>query len=361
MAETHTNPVYCADSKSQPSCGNIADVISAAEQGKNVRLAYDFGGSSIFLTSISRLEVDHGSCGVVGQTPWKIGRLASTGKYSSPYYWFITLFDSMSTRVVTRWYVGKHSPKSGSSQSLHTYWNVESCWDLVFLHSANGEHLIGSKKNLIELILQGRRVRLVFGPYSMEADNVVIDDDNVTAQLLSQIDTPTARTFTTGDAVWKWVRLSSDGTYAVDLYDIGSSNMNARITSTIQAAWVVESRVWRRVLSTDSIGDEIIGSKLDLKQAVSAGSRLRCVVLLQLTSTVVVTADNIQINVDGNIAAQVFRLISFDANGTSNFIPFWRILIITTNGEMKETRWTVGEHVQRGDVVSRVRIKWFVD
>ncbi|OWF34499.1 hypothetical protein KP79_PYT03434 [Mizuhopecten yessoensis] len=341
MAETHTNPVYCADSKSQPSCGNIADVISAAEQGKNVRLAYDFGGSSIFLTSISRLEVDHGSCGVVGQTPWKIGRLASTGKYSSPYYWFITLFDSMSTRVVTRWYVGKHSPKSGSSQSPHTYWNVESCWDLVFMHSANGEHLIGSKKTLIELILQGRRVRLVFGPYSMEADNVVIDDDNVTAQLLSQIDTPTARTFTTGDAVWKWVRLSSDGTYAVDLYDIGSS----RITSTIQAACVVESRVWRMVLSTDSIGDEIIGTKLDLKQAVSAGSRLRCVVLLQLTSTVVVTADNIQINV----------------NGTSNFIPFWRILIITTNGEMKETRWTVGEHVHRGDVVSRVRIKWFVD
>ncbi|XP_069122600.1 uncharacterized protein [Argopecten irradians] len=360
-SQQRPNPLYCTDSTFEPTCNNVADIISTSEQGMSIKVAYHFGTPAYYLNSIHRLEVDSGSCRLVAQMPWKIGKSASSGRYYTPLYWYIALIDTEAIRTVTRWYIGDHTFNSESTGTLlYTEWFVDTCWALVFSHGVNGEPLSGSKETLTELILQGRRVQVVFGPYTMEADNVIIDNDIVTAQLLGQIDTLTATSFKPGKAEWKWVRISSNGKYNVDLYDIGASQKKGQSTSTVQVSWVIESRVWRLVLRTDSFGNDVIGSKAFLKRALKEGSRLRCVIYEQPTVKLVVTADNIEMSVDDNIAAQVFRLISFDDSDTA-FIPFWRILLITTKGELKETRWTVGEHQHRGNVVNHVQIDWFVD
>ncbi|OWF44947.1 hypothetical protein KP79_PYT18118 [Mizuhopecten yessoensis] len=359
------NPTYCNLADGSPTCGNVRDLIYAVEEGMSVRVLTNPGRIKQFIFSAHRVEVLRDKCGIASQTVWRVA--SKTGLYdfsqwfTTTFYWFVTLKSSSGTKEVSRPHIGSAtSDRQSFSDTTDNYWFIDYCWDHVFSQNSSGVATLGSKQELLNMMFKGRRVRIVFDGYAMGADNIVIQNDIITAQLLGQVVSKTETLQLPGNVISKLVRISTNGEIFTDLYQLGTSLKMGSNRSTIAASWFVDTRLWRLVLGTDLNGLAIVGSKLDLRKAIHAGSRLRCVVKKSPTESLFITADNIEENTDGNMAAQFFRLVEFDDNDIS-FLPFWRILILTTNGEMKETRWTVGEHENRGDIVSKVAIDWFVD
>ncbi|XP_069105841.1 uncharacterized protein [Argopecten irradians] len=355
------NPVYCNHGDGSSACGNMTDLYNAAEKGADIRMVGNPHGSLNSLLSADRVEFVSTGCGIASQTFWKVTSSSGPEWATRTFYWYMTLTSSFGSREVSRPHIGAGTANWQTfSSTAEIDWFVDYCWILSFSHENNGDATVGSKQELIDMIRHGRKVRIMFDGYVMDADNVVIDNDNITVQLLSQAVSETETKQKVGPVISKLVRISTSGRMYTDLYQRGTSQKMGGNKYTTSASWFVDTRKWRLVLTTDSSGSAIEGLKSDLLDAVRAGSRLRCIVKLSPTEILSVTVDNIQVNTDGNIAAQFFRLMQFDDNDPS-FIPFWRILILTTNGEMKETRWTLGEHEHRGDSVSYVDIEWFVD
>ncbi|XP_069107189.1 uncharacterized protein [Argopecten irradians] len=358
------NPVYCNLRDGSSACGNMTDLFNAVEKGADIRMVQSPHGSSIFIFSADRVEFVMSGCGIASQTFWRVtSQVGSSDSWAwgHPFYWVMMLFSSFGSKEVSRPHLGADTAsKQTFSSSADIDWFADYCWILSFSHGNNGDAFVGSKQELIDMIKQGRKVRIMFDGYVMDADNIIINNDSITAQLLSQAVSESETKQKVGPVISKLVRISTSGEIYTDLYQRGTSQKMGDTKSTTASSWFVDTRKRRLLLITDSIGSPIEGSKSDLLDAVRAGSRLRCIVKLSPTEILSVTVDNIQVNTDGNIAAQFFRLMEFDDNDPS-FIPFWRILILTTNGKMKETRWTHGEHEHRGDSVSYVDIEWFVD
>ncbi|XP_069105654.1 uncharacterized protein [Argopecten irradians] len=367
LKQTHsqTNPVYCNHANRSRTCGSQSDLYKAAADGAGIKMLENRSGISNYLYPAERVEFINSICGIASQIYWRVGSVIGLTDfsewYTNPFYWFVALKSSSGSKEVSRPFIG--SGLSGIqtfSSTCDNDWFADYCWILSFSHGNNGEAIVGSKQDLINMIKQGRKVRIMFDGYVMDADNIIINNGNIIAQLLSQSISQTETNQRVGAVISKLVRISTSGEMYTDLYQRGTSQKMGDTKSTTASSWFVDTRKRRLLLITDSIGSAIEGSKSDLLDAVRAGSRLQCIVKLSPTEILSVTVDNIQVNTDGNIAAQFFRLMEFDDNDP-RFIPFWRILILTTNGEMKETRWTHGEHEHRGDSVSYVDIEWFVD
>ncbi|XP_069105827.1 uncharacterized protein [Argopecten irradians] len=359
------NPVYCNHGDGSSACGYMTDLFNAAEKGADIRMVENPHESSNFIFSADRVEFISTGCGIASQSFWRVTSKSGRSDFSEwdtqPFYWYMTLSSSFGSREVSRPHIGADTAHSQRfSVSAEINWFVDYCWILSFSHGNNGDAFVGSKQELIDMIRHGRKVRIMFDGYVMDADNIIINNDSITAQLLSQAVSESETIQKEGAVISKLVRISTSGEIYTDLYQRGTSQNIGQGQSNTAASWFVDTRNWGLVLTTDSSGSAIEGTKSYLLDAVRAGSRLRCIVKLSPTEILSVTVDNIQVNTDGNIAAQFFRLMEFDDNDPS-FIPFWRILILTTNGEMKETRWTLGEHEHRGDSVSYVDIEWFVD
>ncbi|XP_033753113.1 uncharacterized protein LOC117336610 [Pecten maximus] len=365
QTDSQVNPVYCNHANGSSTCGSLYDLFKAAEEGAGIRMLENRSGTSNYIYSADRIELTDDSCGIASQTVWRVGSLLGLSDfsqwYTSPFYWFVVLKSSFGSKEVSRPSIGAGTILTQSfANTCDNNWFADYCWTHSFSHGKNGDETLGSKQELLDMINQGRRVRIVFDSYAMNADNIAINNGIVTAQLLSQVVSSTETQQNVGNVISKLVRISTNGDIFTDLYHRGTSLKAGYDKSTTAAQWFVDTRQWRLVLGTGTSGSAIEGSKLDLAKAVRAGSRLRCIVKLSATERLIVTADNIEVSTDGNVAAQVFRLMEFDDNDT-NFIPFWRILILTTNGEMKETRWTIGEHQHRGDNVANHPMDWYVD
>ncbi|OWF38053.1 hypothetical protein KP79_PYT12806 [Mizuhopecten yessoensis] len=354
------NPIYCNQASGLMSCGSKRNLLSAVKKGKSIKLWFNSGLPST--ASLQRLEIDTqaNDCNVIGQAVFRIGVSMSSTTFALPLYWWHAMFSTLGTAKITRWYIGENLKKADSVSAYDLAWYVDVCWSFAFMHSDNGIQISGSVESLEAHILVGRRVRVLFDSYTMEADNVLISNTRlITAQFLSQMDTSTSMTFSAG--YWKWVRISTDGSFFTDIYQMGSSTKVSSSVTSITASWFVERRGWNRILVTSPNGTVMEGSKTDLVLEIRHGSRLRCAVVFDINDTLVFTADNIEIHSDGNVAAQMFRYLQFDDGTLGSSVPYWRIMLVCTTGKLQESRWTVGEHVKRGEVLHDVTTYWFVD
>ncbi|OWF39075.1 hypothetical protein KP79_PYT03925 [Mizuhopecten yessoensis] len=362
--ESLPNPVYCNTKTSPSTCGDLVNLTTAVKHGFEIRLSTVAGTQEMYSYCPSRVEMQlsSGNCKVVGQMFWKAGGYGGSGldfRFFDPLYWWIRLYSTGGTYPATRWYIGDYSLRKQTTSTAANDWFVDHCWMFSYSHTAAGNPEFGSLQTLVKFLLLGRRVRIVFDSVAMEADAIMIEGDMVLAQLVSQIETQTPITFPSNTAHFKLIRLSTNGTFLADIYNLGSSTRVQQDKLVSAASWIIETRQWILVLRTDENGVALTGSKSNLEQAIRAGSRLRCLVNIDSLKRLIMTVDNTDVDTDGNVAAQFFRLIEF--GNSAAFVPYWRITILTTNGEMKETHWTLGENVNRGNTVASVAIDWFVD
>ncbi|XP_033743577.1 uncharacterized protein LOC117329653 [Pecten maximus] len=353
----HLNPVYHHLANGLMVGGSKGNIISSVKRGKSIKIWLNINMLPS-VTSLQRLEVD--DCDVVGQNIFRVGVNLNPLKFMTPLYWWNALVSTLGSVLKSRWYIGEHIHKSNSVSSYDLAWYVDVCWSLAFVHSATGTEISGNIGNLKAHILIGRRVRVLFDSYTMEADNIFISNNNIiTAQFLSQMDTQQPMVFSDGH--WKWVRISTDGSFLTDIYEMGSSTKISNSAMSSGASWFVQRREWIQMLVTSSNGTVVQGTKTALVEAIRQGSSLRCVIHFETNDTLVFTADNIEISNDGNVAAQLFRYIQFSDDKFGTFVPYWRIMLMCTTGKLQESRWTVGEHVKRGENVYDVGTHWFVD
>ncbi|XP_060078516.1 uncharacterized protein LOC132558014 [Ylistrum balloti] len=355
------NPIYSHQANGLISKGSKETLVSAVKRGKRIKLFVD--SQLPCITSLQRLEINAqmGDCNIIAQNIFRIGVKMYSNALSIPLYWWNALFSTLGEVKISRWYIGSHVHKSDTGTAYDMAWYVDECWGFAFMYSNDGSVLSGSIEILKANILAGRRVRVLFDSYSIEADNILLSNNTqvVTGQFLNQLDTSSPMVFSAGQ--WKWVRLSTDGSVMTDIYELGSSAKISNSAMLSSASWFVERRKWREVLVTSPNGTALVGSKSALVQAVRQGSTLRCVVVFSNDDTLVFTADNIEIHTDGNVAAQLFKYIEFGDVNDGMFIPYWRIMLVCTTGKVQESRWTVGEHEKRGEVLHNSVTSWFVD
>lgn len=291
-----------------------------------------------------RLQFDQ-SIQITGQLNWNIA--LSGIVFNREPYWLFYLMSTNGIFSVTRYYMGEHRLIRTSSNSIGYSWYVDMHWSLVHNSSFH------TTDNIRSRIITGHRIRIVYDKYALEADNVVIATSGlITAQLLNNMDTSSQTQFTGG--WWRWVIIKSDGTVQTHVQEVGSTTkISESIQTGITSSWFAETRHWTLAVSLST--GVLSGSLAQLKEAIRAGSTVRCVITYPSGEILAVTADNVEISSTGQVAAVVFRYINFEAT------PYWRILLISTHGTVTEFKWRVGEHVYLGTSVSQAKIDWFVD
>ncbi|XP_069129245.1 uncharacterized protein [Argopecten irradians] len=349
------NPVYYHRPDGTRLQGSLRNLLTSLQRGKSIRTSL---GIVKAFSSHERLERDN--CNVVGQTVFRLGLEPSSLDIVIPGYWRSVLYSTTGPAEMTRWNIGEHVYQYDSPIYLDLKWFVDVCWGLALIHSDSGKALSGSFESLKAHILNGRRIRIQFYQFIMEADNIVISDNGhiITAQFLSQMDTTEPMVFAAGH--WKWIRLSTDGSIRTDIYEMGSSIFIRNSVASTAASWFVQRRQWVTALVTSSTGSVINGSKTDLANAIRNGSSLRCVVHFDNNDILAFTADHIEVK-DGEVAAQLIRYIQFEDGSIPGFMPSWKLTVVCTNGKFKQSRWVVGEHTTYGEKQFNVNTTWLVD
>ncbi|XP_069129244.1 uncharacterized protein [Argopecten irradians] len=346
------NPVYYHRPDGTRLQGSLINLRTSLQRGKSIKTSI----SSRTVSSYERLERDN--CNVVGQTVFRLGLVPVSLDIAIPAHWLPTLYSTTGSFKVMRWNIGEHVHKFDTSIPSYHKWFVDVCWGLALKNSDSGATLSGSFGSLKAHILNGRRIRVQFDQFTMEADNIVISGSKTTAQLLSQLDTTEPMVFAAGH--WKWVRLSTDGSILTDIYEMGSAAYIRNSIASTAASWFVQRRQWATALVTSSTGTVINGSKTDLANAIRNGSSLRCVVHFDNNDILAFTADHIEVK-DGDVAAQLIRYIQFEDQSIPGFMPCWKLTVVCTNGKYKQSRWVVGEHTTYGEKQFNVKTTWLVD
>lgn len=280
-------------------------------------------------------------------------------------YWWYSIWSSDGLLDQSSWSVGVHKNVSTASSHVAMNWFADTCWMSAFKHDKSGKSLSGAVEYLRSSALSGHRVKLVIGNYSVEADNLVIRRNKISAQLLAQSASSDLQTF--GSSInWYWQHIATDGTVETVQYDVSGSTPSTIPTSTASVNWYIDSRTWNHVLSTSKRGLATSGSKSNLVTAIRQGSNLRIAIKYAADNISVLQADNVEISPQGNdIGAQMVRLVSYSVDGTPNRVfenkPHRQFVIATTKGEVSYSNWEVGTH-QPSEVESQYAdIDWFTN
>ncbi|CAG2184451.1 unnamed protein product [Mytilus edulis] len=272
------------------------------------------------------------------------------------------------SRDISRWSIGEHKDRGHTTDKLPMIWLADTCWSLAYEHDEHGESIDGSLDYLRSAILNGKRVRLHYhSGYLIEADELIIRNGHVTAQVLGHVSN-SGKTFHS-DAYWYWENVATTGAVETVRYNIGSHTSRGKTNYRQRIKWFIDTRPWKHVFSNSASGKSIHGSKTTLIQEVKAGKMVRFTVKSashpQSHHVSVLNADNIGINKDEkDVGAQHIRSIGYKKNGpfnvsfTSN--PYWNFLIASTTGKIDESKWTVGIHETQGRKISKAAIDWFV-
>lgn len=136
-------------------------------------------------------------------------------------------------------------------------------------------------------------------------------------------------------------------------------------TSRLTVKWFVDTRRWKQLLLNDQSGNELRGSRGDLVQAVKAGADVRCV-QVNKANVYAYKAENLAVSPDGkHVAAQAINSVSMEAANPNEMKiqsnAYWWFTIVSATGLREMSRWTVGEHIDRGHTSDKVGQKWFVN
>jgi hypothetical protein len=217
-------------------------------------------------------------------------------------------------------------------------------------------------KALILAIQSGRRIRIqlpTLNHYTTEADNLSILKGQVTAQALKHVSKASLETFQ-DNAYWYWLMVSTTGTVRETRYNVGSHVNRGTTKSSYATNWFADTRPWKLTFIHNSAGHGIHGSRSNVVDAVRRGASVR---LVQADGAYAFPAQNLVIN-GVDVAAGTLNSVSMSAASDSTMViqpnAYWWFTIVTTAGDRDMSRWTVGEHQNRGHTQDRVGLKWFV-
>lgn len=140
-----------------------------------------------------------------------------------------------------------------------------------------------------------------------------------------------------------------------------------RTVSKFSVRWMVDTRSWKRVLSTNSLGAVTYGEIPQLINAVKQGAAIRFNLQQDFTAGFFFTnADNIRVDLENSaVYAQCLRHISDKRADISNEYdlqnkPFHWFLMISSEGIMAMSAWRVDSRTQLYDSVApEANITWF--
>ncbi|CAC5361159.1 unnamed protein product [Mytilus coruscus] len=333
---TPAKPVLCTTESGFPYCGNVNNLITVISHGAEIH-------------------------GVDAKRSYSV-------EFTNLHYNKKTSFVSDGSRDISRWSIGEHKDRGHTTDKLPMIWLADTCWSLAYEHNEHGQSIDGSVDYLRSAILSGKRVRLLYhSGYLIEADELIIRNGHVTAQVLGHVSN-SGKTFHS-DAYWYWENVATTGDVETIRYDIGSHTSRGKTNYRQRIKWFIDTRPWKHVFSNSASGQTIHGSKITLIRDIKAGKMVRFTVKYasypQSHHVSVLNADNININNDEkDVGAQHIRSINYSKDGpfnvsfTSN--PYWNFLIASTAGKIDESKWTVGIHETQGHETSKAEIDWFV-
>lgn len=355
-------PIVCTEKDGWTTCGNKNALAEAVDNGADVRVIYHANTQKGYTSPFSNIDIKNNV--IAGQYLWIVSEKynGSHIDFKSDAYWWFKMLSTDGTRDTSRWSIGSHQDRGHTNDKVALKWMADTCWTLAYQHDKNGNNIKGSLDYLKSAILNGHRVKLIRNRYSIEADNVQIKNGNVSAQLLGHVSKASIQKFQ-DNAYWYWQHVSTTGDVNTVRYNVGSTTNRGNDDSTSEVSWYIDSRPWNHVLSTSSSGATTFGSKTKLINAIKAGSMLRFVIQLE-GQNLVLQADNVALNNAGTeIGAQTIRTVSYTNDNVRKFQsnPYWSFSIVTTEGDVKLSKWTVGDHVMRGTNTQKAAIDWFIN
>lgn len=121
---------------------------------------------------------------------------------------------------------------------------------------------------------------------------------------------------------------------------------------------------WRLLYAHDSEGKRTAGDINVLIEAIRHGHRVR--MLIEATDNnyeYATDAEHLWIR-NGVVFAQNNSEVSVFFLGDRLFIrddSYYRMIVVSTKGDLEAIRWNVGEHKERGHSYHKVAMKWFAD
>lgn len=347
--------------------GDLNDLESRVKKGQEIRCVsdnrYSFPIQNVAINSnnpkfVSGQSLDHIS----------LNRSGNLIQFQSNAYWWFTIVTTQGLRDMSRWTVGSHQSRGHTQDRVAMEWFADSCWREVFSHDAKGTQLSGSLELLTSALLSGHRVRFqipTWNYYTAEADNLSVRKGHVTAQELKHVSKSSLTGFQ-NDAYWYWLMVSTTGTVRATRYNVGEHKHRGDSTDKVMVKWFVDIRPWQEVLSNDQSGNVLSGSRSTLVQAVKAGADVRCVQGDKVVGYAY-KAQNLAVSPDGkHVAAQAVSHVSMMSASSPHEVKiqpnaYWWFTIVSSTGLREMSRWTVGEHVDRGHTSDKVGQKWFAN
>lgn len=117
---------------------------------------------------------------------------------------------------------------------------------------------------------------------------------------------------------------------------------------------------WSTILKTDVNGTEISGSKRDLVDRLVAGNDIR---ISLNEKTYFTSIQSATLTENENVCVQaIFQLSRSHTNNDFDSDIYWEFLIVCTTGLVHVSKWSVGEHINRGqETESGINdIEWYV-
>ena len=149
-------------------------------------------------------------------------------------------------------------------------WIIDPCWELVYISRSDryGNNW-GSIASLLWYIRQGHKVRAIFEGVSMEADTILIRNNQITAQFVSQVARSGRKMF------WVWQLVSTTGRIQTVTNDVGTNNRIKHADTNKRIEWYVDTRRWREILSQRTNYDTGCGSRSAYTHSVQSGHDIR--------------------------------------------------------------------------------------
>ncbi|VDI07857.1 Hypothetical predicted protein [Mytilus galloprovincialis] len=355
-----TTPIYCTN---QIACGPKSNLFDAVATGSDLRVVDEGLG---YATRLEHAAYSKRKNTIGAESIWAVSQVAvdKHAVFTNDAFWWFTLWSSEGDVDMSRWSIGEHKNSGHSKSKFDIKWYADSCWQLAYSHDGNGVPMDGSLDLLKAGILSGHRVRIVVGPYSIEADNLLIKDGQVSAQLLGHVSKKDVDVFQE-DVYWFWQHVATTGEVETIRPFVGDIKYKGMSGGRHSVKWFMDTRHWKRAISTFNSKTVTKKSKEDLIDSVrSHGSSVRIIVKENDNHIMAIRADNLGFNSNNTeISAQSIRNVGhfYPAGSVREFpsSPYWEFTSISTLGICVKSKWLVGKDTDVGFEVKQVITEWF--
>lgn len=268
--------------------------------------------------------------------------------------WYTNKELSNGVKKIIRWHPNK-MVVTASNDDERPQWCLDTCWHEVPLTKNTAQ--------LIKGIEAGHNILIKSGNILAAARDIVVYEGHVTATLKEHW-SPSDQSSFSEHSEQVWQSVSSQGEVTSCKHQPESSTVTSYTREYLPSRWFLDSRSWRMILSINSKGTVISGSKSDLIVGIKSSKELRLGIRHDNGLLHYMSVDTVVWRDSGEVAAEVIQLPGLELGKDSRFSLYsncrtWAA-IITTEGKYKVYEYTlgnIGKHEVKTGVVS---IDWFV-